>query len=75
VGCFVSYNLFICINFSTEGSVFALNIDDTVHQESESFIINPAAAFVEDPFVESDSSSNISDTVTRGVLDAFYNIY
>lgn len=36
--------------------------------------MNPAAAFAEDPFlVESDSSSsNLSDCVTRGVLDALY---
>jgi len=35
---------------------------------------NPAAAFFEDPFLDdSDSNSNLSDTVTRGVLDALYH--
>lgn len=41
---------------------------------SESTLNNPAAGFLEDPFIESDTSSNLSDTVTRGVLDALYNI-
>jgi len=35
--------------------------------------LNPAAAFSEDPFIDSDSSSNLSDSITRGVLDAIYH--
>jgi len=54
----------------TSGSIFG---EDHYHSES-TIINNPAAGFVEDPFIESDTSSNLSDTVTRGVLDALYNI-
>jgi len=43
------------------------------YDERCTLIVSPAAAFIEDPFVdESDSSSNLSDCITRGVLDAIY---
>lgn len=43
---------------------------------TECAILNqPAAGFSEDPYVESDTSSNISDTITRGVFDALYNAW
>ncbi|CAL8143716.1 unnamed protein product [Orchesella dallaii] len=68
-------NIHNCRNQFPKDDSSSVSVYSEDHYQTESTIINhPAAGFVEDPFIESDTSSNLSDTVTRGVLDALYNI-